>query len=99
MQAIALIHQKLYQQDQSTLIDMHSYIHELVSYLVSSFSDAGRIWFNLEIENIELDVSQAVPLGLVLNEAITNAVKYAFPKGARARSGCSFAAERVAISF
>jgi len=83
MQAIALIHQKLYQQDQSTLIDMHSYIHELVSYLVSSFSDAGRIWFNLEIENIELDVSQAVPLGLVLNEAITNAVKYAFPKGAR----------------
>jgi two-component sensor histidine kinase len=81
MQAIALIHQKLYQQDQSTLIDMHSYIHELVSYLVSGFSNAGRIWFDLEIENIELDVSQAVPLGLVLNEAITNAVKYAFPKG------------------
>jgi len=81
MQAIALIHQKLYQQDQSTLIDMHSYIHELVSHLVSSFTDAGRIWFDLEIENIELDVSQAVPLGLVLNEAITNAVKYAFPNG------------------
>jgi two-component sensor histidine kinase len=81
MQAIALIHQKLYQQDESTLIDMHSYIHELVSHLVSSFSNMGRIYFDLEIENIELDVSQAVPLGLVLNEAITNAVKYAFPKG------------------
>jgi two-component sensor histidine kinase len=82
MQAIALIHQKLYQQDQSTLIDMHSYIHELVSHLVSSFSNMGRIWFDLEIEKIELDVSQAVPLGLVLNEAITNAVKYAFPRDA-----------------
>lgn len=81
MQAIALIHQKLYQQDQSALIDMHSYIHELVSYLVSSFSNMGRIYFDLDIENIELDISQAVPLGLVLNEAITNAVKYAFPKG------------------
>ncbi|HEY4112129.1 sensor histidine kinase [Puia sp.] len=83
MQAIALIHQKLYQQEQSALIDMHSYIHELVSHLVSSFSNMGRIWFDLEIETIELDVSQAVPLGLVLNEAITNAVKYAFPKGAQ----------------
>lgn len=82
MQAIALIHQKLYQQEDSTLIDMHSYIHELVSYLVSGFSNAGRIWFDLEVETIELDISQAVPLGLVLNEAITNAVKYAFPKGA-----------------
>jgi two-component sensor histidine kinase len=83
MQAIALIHQKLYQQDESTAIDMHSYIHELVSHLVSSFSNMGRIWFDLEIEKIDLDVSQAVPLGLVLNEAITNAVKYAFPRGAQ----------------
>ena len=82
MQAIALIHQKLYQQEESTLIDMHSYIHELVSYLVSSFSNMGRVWFDLEIEPVELDISQAVPLGLILNEAITNAVKYAFPKGA-----------------
>jgi two-component sensor histidine kinase len=87
MQAIALIHQKLYQQDQSTLIDMHSYIHELVSHLVSSFSNMGRIWFDLDIENIELDVSQAVPLGLILNEAITNAVKYAFPKAGHGTVG------------
>jgi len=82
MQAIALIHQKLYQQEQSSLIDMHSYIHELISHLMNSFSNMNRIWFDLDIENIELDISQAVPLGLVLNEAITNAVKYAFPKGA-----------------
>jgi two-component sensor histidine kinase len=83
MQAIALIHQKLYQQDQSTLIDMHSYIHELVSHLVSSFADMSRVYFDLEVEAIELDVSQAVPLGLVLNESITNAVKYAFPNAGR----------------
>ena len=81
MQAIALIHQKLYQQDHSTLINMHSYIHELISYLISSFNNTGRIYFDLDIDEINLDVSQAVPLGLILNEAITNAVKYAFPKG------------------
>ena len=81
MQAIALIHQKLYQQDHSTLINMHSYIHELISYLMSSFDNTGRIYFDLDIDEINLDVSQAVPLGLILNEAITNAVKYAFPRG------------------
>jgi pentatricopeptide repeat protein len=79
MQAIALIHQKLYQFDHSTLIDMRSYIQELVSYLESSFVAARRIHFQQEIDEINLDVSQAVPLGLILNEAITNAVKYAFP--------------------
>ena len=80
MQAIALIHQKLYQQDTSTLINMHAYIHELISYLVSSLANSGRIYFDLDIDDINLDVSQAVPLGLIINEAITNAVKYAFPR-------------------
>jgi two-component sensor histidine kinase len=79
MQAIALIHQKLYQPQQGTFINMACYIPELVNYLSSCFIDAGLISFNLDIEDINLDVSQAVPLGLILNEAITNAVKYAFP--------------------
>lgn len=80
MQAIALIHQKLYQPGQNMSISMNSYIQEMISYLGSSFSNAERIRFQLEIGDIDLDVSQAVPLGLILNEAITNAVKYAFPK-------------------
>jgi len=79
MQAIALIHQKLYQPGQNMSISMNSYIQEMVSYLGSSFLNAEKIRFQLEIEDIDLDVSQAVPLGLILNEAITNAVKYAFP--------------------
>ncbi len=58
---------------------MRSYIQDLVSYLESSFVAARRIHFHQEIDEISLDVSQAVPLGLILNEAITNAVKYAFP--------------------
>jgi two-component sensor histidine kinase len=78
MQAIALIHQKLYQQDYGTLIKMKSYMEELVSYL-TSVSDSKRIRFRMDIEDVGMDVSQAVPLGLVLNEAITNALKYAFP--------------------
>jgi two-component sensor histidine kinase len=81
MQAIALIHQKLYQTDNAALIYMRSYIQELVASLESSFTDRGGISFQLDIDPITLDMSQAVPLGLILNEGITNAVKYAFPPG------------------
>jgi two-component sensor histidine kinase len=51
----------------------------LVSYLSDSFDTGERIRFELNIEPLKMDVSQAVPLGLILNESITNALKYAFP--------------------
>jgi two-component sensor histidine kinase len=77
--AMSLIHQKLYNTDNLSAIDVPSYIRELVSYLVDSFDLGQRVRFELAIETLEMDVSQAVPLGLILNEAITNAIKYAFP--------------------
>ena len=83
MQAIALIHQKLYQPDNSTLIDMRSYIKEMVAYLENGFTDNEKINFKLSIDDSKLDVSQAVPLGLILNEAITNAIQHAFPSDRR----------------
>ncbi|MEO7049033.1 MAG: sensor histidine kinase, partial [Ferruginibacter sp.] len=80
MQAIALIHQKLYQPDQGSLVKMACYIPEMVNNLKSGFADMRNIIFQLDVDEISLDVSQAVPVGLILNEAITNAVKYAFPQ-------------------
>jgi two-component sensor histidine kinase len=76
---MSLIHQKLYGSENVSCIDMSVYVRELVSYLTDSFNIGQRILFELSIEPIELDVSQAVPLGLILNEAITNCIKYAFP--------------------
>lgn len=75
--SISLIHQKLYQSENLASIGMVAYIHDLVSHLKDSF-DAGKIIFEVKVDNIDLDVSQAVPIGLILNEAITNAMKYAF---------------------
>src|SRR5205085_8569007 len=54
-------------------------MHELVDYLRESFSIRKTIQFQLEIDPIELELSHCLPLGLILNEAITNAIKYAFP--------------------
>jgi len=79
MHAMSLIHQKLYQTENLSSIDMSWYIHELVNYLKDSFDITSKIKYVLNAEPIELDVAQAVPLGLILNEAISNAIKYAFP--------------------
>lgn len=78
MHSISLIHQKLYQGDDLSGLFMPSYIHELVQYLRSSFDLKGAIYFKLDIADITLDTAQSVPVGLILNEAITNAIKYAF---------------------
>jgi two-component sensor histidine kinase len=77
--AMSLIHQKLYNSENVSSIDMSVYIRELVSYLSDSFNTGQRIIFEVNIEPLQMDVSQAVPLGLILNEAITNSIKYAFP--------------------
>jgi two-component system, sensor histidine kinase PdtaS len=79
MHAMSLIHQRLYEKDEST-IDMQSYITDLVSYLQDSF-DCANVRFVPALQPLVLDVSKAVPLGLILNEAITNSLKYAFPDG------------------
>ena len=76
--AMSLIHQKLYQTDKLGTVNMSVYLPELVNYLCDSFNVRQRIRFQLFVKEIELDGSQAVPLGLILNEAITNAIKYAF---------------------
>jgi two-component sensor histidine kinase len=79
--AISLIHQKLYQSDQVATIEMSTYLREIVDYLTECFHEPEQVRFDLKITPIELDVSLAVPLGLIINEAITNCLKYAFPKG------------------
>ncbi|WPU97304.1 sensor histidine kinase [Mucilaginibacter sp. cycad4] len=80
VQAIALIHQKLYSSSNVAYIDIAVYISELVNYLADCYDAHDRgIRFEQQIEPVKMDVAQAVPVGLMLNEAITNAIKYAFP--------------------
>jgi two-component sensor histidine kinase len=77
--AMSLIHQKLYMSENVSTINMPVYIKELAEYLKDSFNLRQRIRFVITIEELELDVTQAIPLGLIINEAITNSIKYAFP--------------------
>jgi two-component system, sensor histidine kinase PdtaS len=77
--AMSLLHQRLYQSENLSEIQMPDYIYELVSNLQQSFETTQQVLFDLQIEPINLDPAQALPLGLILNEAVTNSIKYAFP--------------------
>jgi two-component system, sensor histidine kinase PdtaS len=77
--AMSLIHQKLYMSENISTINMPIYIKELIEYLKDSYNIRQRISFKISIDQLELDVSQAVPLGLIINEAVTNSIKYACP--------------------
>ena len=81
VQAISIIHQKLYSKSNVATIVMADYINDLVRYLYTCYDcNRRRIKFKEELDLVNLDISQAVPMGLILNEAITNCIKYAFDK-------------------
>ncbi|MET0638083.1 MAG: sensor histidine kinase [Chitinophagaceae bacterium] len=76
--AMSLIHQKLYQTDIST-IDMNTYLPQFVQYLDDSFGASDRIRIHSDIGSIKLEAIHAGPVALIINEAVTNSIKYAFP--------------------
>jgi len=79
--SMSLIHQQLYQADDTKTIDMAYYIPELVSYLKESFSLYHSVHIVLDIDHAVFQVEEAVPLGLIVNEVVTNSMKYAFKDG------------------
>jgi two-component sensor histidine kinase len=81
MQAMSLIHQWLYQDKNSSTISMPEYIDDLVGYLRASFEADSTIVFQQDITPVALEESLVLPLGLILTEAVVNAIKYAFQYG------------------
>ena len=100
VQAISLIHQKLFLNEQVADVEMSIYLREIVSFLRDSLVPDDNLVFNLDLDPVQLDVAKAVPLGLIVNEAVTNAVKYAFPRSGGVPPGGGFsqdAAGRIDI--
>jgi two-component sensor histidine kinase len=79
VQSMALIHQNLYQESNLTGIDVQNYIGKLCDNLFLSYNiRPGKIKLIKEIDKLILDVDIVVPVGLILNELITNSLKYGF---------------------
>ncbi len=79
VRAMSLIHQKLYQTENLTEIDFQEYIQQLLDQLQTLYqNDAVDVSNAVNAEGVRLDIDTAIPLGLILNELISNAYKYAF---------------------
>lgn len=76
--AMSLIHQKLYLNDESETINLQMYLEDLITYLEESFSNDHRISYDVQVKPLNVDIAIAIPIGLVVNEAITNSIKHAF---------------------
>jgi len=80
VQAMAMIHERLYGQDHLEQLDFRDYVENLAGDLFCAFGiESSSIALRLDLEEVWLDLDQAVPCGLILNELLTNALKYAFP--------------------
>jgi len=81
IRTISLIHEKLYLSKNLEIIDFADYIKSLVYHIYSSSgADMRRIKTVISIEDIKLNITQAIPCALIINELITNSLKYAFPE-------------------
>ncbi|MBN1699301.1 MAG: hypothetical protein JW881_17405 [Spirochaetales bacterium] len=80
IQSIAIIHEKLYKSKDLTDTDVADYVHDLTRYLLASYSTGGNnISMRINIGTIYLDLDRSILCGLIINELLLNAIKYAFP--------------------
>jgi two-component sensor histidine kinase len=78
---MALVHEKLYQSEDMVSVDFADYIKNLAGYLFQSYSlDGNKVSLRLDVEEVFLGMDTAVPLGIIVNELVSNSLKHAFAR-------------------
>ena len=78
VRSMALIHQNLYQFENISTIELKQFVNDLCRQVQAVFRKKNNVLMNIEVPYLHLDIDTAVPLGLVMNELLSNSFKYAF---------------------
>jgi PAS domain S-box-containing protein len=82
VKSMALVHEKLYQSEDMISVDFSDYIQNLANYLFGAYSvGSGDIRLKLDVDNVFLGMDTAVPVGIIINELVSNSLKHAFSEG------------------
>ncbi len=81
VRTMAMIHENLYQSPTFSNVPIKEYVIELVSSILYSYGiSKDMVHQEFDVEDLKVDIDTALPLGLIINELVTNSMKYAFPQ-------------------
>jgi PAS domain S-box-containing protein len=81
VRAMSVVHERLYQSPELVSFDASGYVQSIVNHLFGVYSDPTRaIVLDVQVDEISLDISKAIPCALIINELVSNALKYAYPR-------------------
>lgn len=79
VESMALIHQSLYQNNDLSNVNAKDYVQQLITYIFNTYKvNQDKVDYQLEIEKLQMDLDTLIPLGLIINELVSNALKHAF---------------------
>jgi PAS domain S-box-containing protein len=82
VKAMSLVHERLYQSSDLARIDFAGYVQDVTSHLLRSYQSGPRgVRLRVDVEPVSLNIDTAIPCALIINELVSNALKYAFPNG------------------
>jgi two-component sensor histidine kinase len=82
VRSMALVHERLYQTEDLSRVDLREYVRSLTSYLIRSYGAASNlIKLHVDVADVSLGIDMSIPCGLILNELVSNSLKHAFPGG------------------
>jgi two-component sensor histidine kinase len=100
IEAMSLIHQKLYIQDNITQVDINEFITDIAESLMQAYGyDNNSFQLQINVNQELLDVDKAIPLSIIINELITNAFKYAYTTVKNPKLSISFSKQKAQASL
>ena len=95
--AMLLLHQKIAHAENNNTIEMSGYLDDIIQYLRESFDNPDRIIWHLDLQPLQVGLRQAVPIALIVNESVTNALRHAFPAGRHGTIAIRFRHEKEQV--